>query len=319
MTPPTPEPDRPTITREMVRGFVDGELPREEHEAVLDALMSDPAVAELVQTERKLRHTLAGCMDCQITMRCPDALKARLAEICDESADDTPMPTTDEAGNEQTSPAVIGQVGGGGWGRSALAFAAMFIAAAVLVAVVMNSRGVGADRFLPGPDAAVLPAGLPMDFAKRHVLCATGVIDLMKPEAVPEDSDLLKADLAARFGSSPESMDLSSLGYRIGDTGICYVPGVGAVHTVFVADSNDRSDSVSVWVIGHDPERALKLGKLYEVIDNKHPHPMVMWTDGKLDYYVVGDDYDAVSAVPAILDPDSVSRVGEHGAVAVNY
>ncbi|MEM6757152.1 MAG: hypothetical protein AAF586_08300 [Planctomycetota bacterium] len=316
MTTPTPESDRPTITREMVRGFVDGELTRDEHDAVLEALMSDPAVADLVQTERKLRNTLAGCMDCQITMRCPDALKARLAEICDD--DDDARPDNESAEPETAPPATIGRVGGDGWGRSALALAAVFLAAATLIAVVV-SRGGSGDGALPGPDAAMLPAGLPMQFAKRHVLCTTGVVDLMQEDAVPNEIEPLTAALAQRFGASPGSMDLSSMGYRLSKTGECYVPGVGAVHAIYVADADSRHDAVSLWVIDHDAERAMKPGRVYNVIDHHMPNPMVMWTDGSLDYYAVGDDYEAISALPPVVDPDGVSAAIDERAIAVNY
>lgn len=317
MTSPAHEPDRPTITREMVRGFVDGELSRPEHDAVLEALMSDKDVAELVQTERRLRKTLAGCMDCQVTMRCPDALKARLAEICDDDEGQTAPPSDSSANADPTQPATIGRVGGGGWGRSALALAAVFLAAATLVIVAVGRGGSGGDA-LPGPDAAMLPAGLPMQFAKRHVLCTTGITDLMQDDAVPDELEPLSAELLARFGAAPGSIDLTQAGYRLSKAGECYVPGLGAVHAIYASNDEGRQDAVSLWFIGHDAERAMQPGRVYTVIDRDMPNPMVMWTDGRLDYYAVGDDYDAVSGLPAVVDPDGVSAQVNERSIAVN-
>jgi len=310
----TPEPQ--PITREMVRAFVDGELDCADHRRVLSALMSDPQVAALVQTEQKLRQTLAGCMDCHVTMRCPDALKARLAEICESSEADTttttpaaasPAPAADPTPAPSPAPSPLATIGGSGWGRPALLFAAAFLVAALLVALAVlpaGPLGTGNASLATGPDAALLPDGLPTRFAKRHVMCTTGLAELANVQAMPHDPQPLSQLVADRFGAAPATLDLAPAGYRLARSGDCFLPGNNAVHAIYLASQPDRSDSLSLWVIDHNPDRALTPGRLYTPIDANHPHPMVMWTDGRLDYYLVGENADALNRLPALLDPD---------------
>ena len=39
----------------------------------------------------------------------------------------------------------------------------------------------------------------------------------------------------------------------------------------------------------------------YTVMTDEMPHPMIMWSDGSLDYYLVGDDYDTLGRVASVV------------------
>ncbi|MEO0587557.1 MAG: hypothetical protein AAF078_07950 [Planctomycetota bacterium] len=320
-TPPNPAPDaNPAITREMIRGFVDGELPRDDHARVLEALMSDPAVAALVQTEQRLRQTLEGCMDCKVTMRCPDALKSRLSEICDECESDTTEVQSHEddaplatLGPDTDSPAPLGVRGSEGWGRPALALAAMFLVGTALIVTALNA---GNRQPAPGlgPAAAMLAPDLPMLFAKRHVACGTGIIELMTADDLVASPDVLPAALAARFGAQPTgSLDLGPTGFALVGVGECYVPGKGAVHAMYATTTPGRADGLSLWLIAHDPAVGMEPATRYTVMTDEMPHPMIMWSDGSLDYYLVGDDYDTLGRVASVVSASLAAHEASPG------
>ncbi|MEM6332787.1 MAG: hypothetical protein AAF823_05545 [Planctomycetota bacterium] len=311
MTPETPiNPDpgntpKAAISREMVRGFVDGELARDEHARVLDALMSDPAVASLVQTEQRLRQTLEGCMDCQVTMRCPDALKARLSEICSETDTNAPAAAaTHEPADLRLPtdpPAPLPLPAQSGWGRPALALAAMFLVGTALLVTALNRSNAPATPAL-GPDAAMLAPDLPLQFAKRHVTCNTGLTQLMAADDLVASPDALPTALLARFGAQPTgTLDLHAHGFRLAAVGECYVPGQGAVHAMYAATAPGRDDGLSLWLIAHNPDIGMQPATRYTVMADHMPHPMIMWSDGGLDYYLLGEDYDAITRAAAVI------------------
>ncbi|MEM8783849.1 MAG: hypothetical protein AAGE65_13475, partial [Planctomycetota bacterium] len=60
---------------ERIAAFADGELNPEECCDLLREAAEQPDVAKSAEHQRQLRKLLAGCMDCEVTMRCPDELK----------------------------------------------------------------------------------------------------------------------------------------------------------------------------------------------------------------------------------------------------
>jgi hypothetical protein len=127
---------------------------------------------------------------------------------------------------------------------------------------------------------------------------------LVNADAMPTAPRPLADLIAGRFGVSPASLDLAPVGYALLRSGDCSIPGVGAVHAIYAATAPGRTDAVSLWVIGHDPAWASEPGRVYTAIDAEHPHPMLFWTDGRLDYYLVGEHLDAIRRVPAIVSGD---------------
>ena len=285
----------PHKTWEKIAAFADGELSGEECCDLLKEAMDQPDHAQCVEYQQQLRKLMAGCMDCEKTMRCPDELKNCIEGLADEHCTDatkdeavTPAAVTSTQAplKASPSPSVIARIGQ--WAPLAVA-AALFIAAIGVYQGARNTPGGSVE-------AGLLPVALVSEMEARHVRCTSGATPLYMNEAFPTDIELLDEALTDRFGPemADAALDLSSIGYAYRVAGLCTVPGRGAVHVVYTSNTPDphgRQRSLSLWIKPYNAETdpAIEPGDMHTAADDKHAHPIVVWRDAAMIYYLVGD------------------------------
>ncbi len=295
-SPDTPHPDSwdtPELW-EKIAAFADGELSAEECCALLREAMADPDRARCVEHQQKLRELLSGCMDCRKTMRCPDELKRCIEGLADEhcTGSKTNKPPNaekqrDEASDRFKHPSTLARLSA--WLPLAAA-AVLFLAA---LAVFFNAPRGGTA---PAPTASLISAARINHFEQRHVRCTSGVIMPVAADTFPDDVTLLGDALADRLDTPLGDMplDLGSIGYDYRLAGLCTVPGRGAVHIIYASHATDehgRQRTLSLWIKPYDPQTdpGLEPGVPAVAADESHPHPIVVWRDDRLIYYLVGD------------------------------
>jgi len=144
-------------------------------------------------------------------------------------------------------------------------------------------------------------------FGGRHVTCARDSEYMAGVDEFPQNLTELPGALTEYFHTpiDPDSLNLSGLGYDFAVAGLCVLPGSGSVHVIYHEQTEtptDQPNALSLWMrpidtsdTSTDPAQAqLKPDKLYASKATEHDHPMIVWRQGGMGYYLVGDDYDTV-------------------------
>ncbi len=319
MTSPNDAPSRPDFWQRLA-AYADGELDAAQCRALLreaQALPDAPEASRCAEHQRQLRTLLAGCMDCQKTMRCPDELRRCIEGIaqdcgCDEAS------STDARANREKAPAPLAFAGASSsasawrWG----------IAAALLFALIGGMYALTSPRGNPsqiaeGPRSAQPPAaaaaGVSLaSFAERrlqglvtrHVRCSAGLSSPGNTDAFATDPDALAGQVADTLDCPPlpVDLDLAPAGLTLRLAGRCTAPGPGAMHLIYDAapSTNTPTDpdtppaptaTVSLWIKPYDPhaDPICTPGHLEVLADDGTPHPVMLWRDERLMYVLVGD------------------------------
>jgi len=285
--------------RRYVEAFADGELDVEQSLRLLERMAMDPNTTKRVLHQQQLRQRTAKAMSAP--ERAPDGLREKLEKM----AQDTPAPgeAVSQRAPRRGRRGVVAQIGR--WAPAA--------AAAVLLITTISIIGVNQSPVTPGQRAGtVLTQSQVMQFERRHVRCAQGVSSLMNAERFPRQVTRLPGALRDYFDRSMGAppLDLSALGYEYVQTGECHVPGEGAVHLVYrAAERTGRSDRVSLWIRPDDGRLKLDRDHMYVAADEQSPHPLLIWKQNGMVYYLAGDALDRVQRVAAHLRGDD----GAHG------
>ena len=263
------------------RAFADGEL---DAQRALDlfARESDPAAMKArVAHQQALREAVGRVMD-QPT--CPAKLRVAVMGVAQEK--------------QPESPAVIGRIGFTRWLPAAVA-ALLLVSTLAVYQFSSPTSPPATDQTLT--TAGILPAAQVERFAKRHVSCTRLMAKLHRVDDFPQDVKALPGVVEHEVGSAVPSLDLSSLGYRFDRAGMCNLPGSGSAHLIYIADSGDRGDAISLWLRHYTGSPAIDADTLYHVTSTDVAHPMLIWRDANTIYYLVGDGGDAVDQVADYL------------------
>lgn len=277
----------PSTTNDLIAALADGELDLREHPEALAKIGEDPQAAQRVAFQQQLKQACGKAMDTP-DMKCPEALAARLLAMASGEAEGKPAAPATPAPSAQAEPyegpAVIGRIGR--WVPAAVA-AVLLIAAGILFTQANPDGGVGIQS------AAFFPVDQVDQFTGRHGDCAIDLTKLKDADRFGETSefDQLPGKLADHFQTSTDGMRLSldGIGYDYQLTGACALPGSGAVHIVY-RNQSDPGKAISLWIKPIKPDQAeLKEGQVYSIAGDEPMQPVIIWRQGELVYYLVGD------------------------------
>ncbi|MFI4861211.1 MAG: hypothetical protein ACIAXF_11070 [Phycisphaerales bacterium JB063] len=295
----------PSTTPEMLAALADGELDLRNCPDAIAKLAADPQGAQRIAFQQQLCRSVASAMDGP-SMRCPDALRAQVMQLVDRespaatptnAAAASPAPAPRPAPTPRQSP-VLAQIGR--WAPTAVA-AVMLIAA---TAVFFSTSRPG----MPGSAASpVLDVSTVQMFANRHMACAGDPDDqLHNNERFGKDIQQLPGKISDYFHHRVDgvSLDLSTIRYDYQLAGACSIPGSGGVHLVYRHhDSPDRA--MSLWIVPADPALAddMQQGRVYVETADGLDHPVILWVDQGLMFYLVGDSLEDVQHAVETLRP----------------
>ncbi len=286
-----------------ISAFADGELSGQPRQEMLSRSASDEQVAAKVSHQRQLRDAVARAMD-RSDLAAPAALRSRIEAI----ADDADRVEAAEGGAFH-EPAVVGWIGR--WAPAAAA-AVLFIAA---LAVVNLGRGP-----TPPPGAGIIPVGQVEMLTKRHVSCSTDVSKLYEIEGMTDTASIsaLPAALAQTLGHATPGLDLSGIGYNFERIGSCPIPGKDAVHLIYRADpSTGRADRMSLWIFPDDGRLPIPAGAIYVAADDQYAHPVLVWRNAGIAYFLVGDSMEGVEKAADMLTPAGVQKADDTAPSAI--
>ncbi len=303
---------------EKVAAFADGELPAEECCALLKKALDEPTTVKRVEYQQQLRKLMAGCMDCEVTLRCPEELKKRLEGIAEACCGGEPDASTeavsasawgggkpDARGPRRASASVLRSeaVEEDGVFRVLLRWLPLAAAAALFVAA--SGVYLEANREEAG---VVLVSSDVRNMELRHVRCGSGVSALHMTDLFPERGNVAQLPAvvvqALNLTTPLASLDLSSVGYAYVGAGLCNAPGGSAVHILYAhTDADSRQRTISLWVqnASHTPPAAGSGGNVEVLADKSSPHPVLHWSGGGAGYYLVGDAMRDLEAAREVL------------------
>ncbi|MEM9916263.1 MAG: hypothetical protein AAF911_15015 [Planctomycetota bacterium] len=285
----------PQETAELLPAFADGELDAEQNLRVLEAMAADPTNTQRVLHQQQLKQACGRVMTSPET-RCPDALRDQIIAMASEAeAASTTAPATGMSagvsggGGEDDNPvlALIGR-----WVAPLAVAATLFIGALVALNVMSDSGGYTSD--------GLITASLAQTFGQRHAKCALGEAGPYGTELFPAEVDQLDDALVQHVGQELDgaALNLSTLGYDYKVAGFCPLPGGDSVHVIY---ENPEGQTLSLWVKAYDGKPTLDPGVPYVPPHDHTAQPMMVWREGDMVFYLVGDTMDDVKqAQPAI-------------------
>ncbi len=300
-------------TRE-VMAFSDCEMAEGDRINMLDRIASDGELAKQIKHQQQLKTKIARCMTEDESCKCPDVLKDKIAGMFAEAegighAAGLNLTQANEGNRWSTMTGgsdIIGKIGR--WAPAAVA-AVFFISAAIVMYAPRSSNGLvpkgaslGGNQLVGG----VIPPSMVNMFEKRHVGCSREVQTLHQDPNLPRKIEALPGALSARFNSSTNGLDLRGIGYVFDRVGQCTVPGNVGVHLIYQAEpGTGHRDAISLWIAPVTPELKVAEGKVYEISGREKAHPILMWRQGEMGYYLVGDSLEATQKAADQLRQDS--------------
>ncbi len=288
------------ITPDHLSAFADGELDSASTMRLLELMASDPGLARQALDAQKFKQAVGRSMQMQVPPM-PADLQARITQIAQSVDADhdqpsqpsaplafPPQPTT--AATPPPRPPSQGPL----WfiGRwSPAAIAAMLLIATLVARIVPASTAevFDPDRHLAYP--GIIPVSQVDRFASRHVRCLDQIESLRETTKFPEKVELLPLSVEQVVGCRPgPTLDLSTLGYTFWKAGECGIPQNKAVHLIYRAlPDTGRQDSLSLWMVRDDGQLSIEEGQTYLATPESAVHPVIVWRDGGMVYYLVGD------------------------------
>ncbi len=315
--------------------FVDGELADERVEMMLQALSQDPSIAAQLLDQRRYKAACQRAGTSLLNDAaggCPPELAAKLREITaatqaatqataqakteaslepesvatgtkvtpgdgpivtpslvPETADATQtVPPSQSMADRNDAPSPLARIGF--WGP--LAAAAVLAIGVFLGSAISQQEPVSVDN--------LLPASMVTQMSQRHITCADDPTELIGDSSLPGNSTELPRALQTRYGGiGVTGLDLSSAGYQFEAVGKCSIPGGDAVHLIYQSlPDSGFTDTVSLWIrpLPEDGDSELVEGRVH-MIKQDNCASVYVWTQGKMIYYLAGDNDEHCSTV----------------------
>ena len=298
------QPEHTPTTPELLSALADGELDLRESTDALEQIADDPRGAQRIAFQQQLRRSVASAMD-EPSMRFPEALRSEIERIAHGTPSETPAATSaTSAAVVATAPStplapaqspVLARIGR--WAPAAVAAVLLFAAVGVFVA--------GRSGGPQGPATPVLDVNSIHAFGQRHMACTGDPSQqLHSHERFGQTLQELPGNLSDYFHHNIDAatLDLSNVEYDYQLAGVCSTPGSGAVHIVYRHHDNpDRA--ISLWIVPSQERitQQMQPGRLYIETAEDMDHPVILWEDGGLLFYLIGDSLeDAQHAVQAL-------------------
>jgi len=281
----------PKPISELLAALADDELCLKANPDALSQIGQDPQAAQRVACQKQLRKACAKAMD-QPTMRCPDALAAKLRAIAMQDS------ARSASASPYVGPAVVGRIGR--WMPAAVA------AVLLLTSLVMFMQSGGSVGGTTGSSlASLMTVGTVGQFDSRHRECAD------KPELLHDhevfgnsaEFDRLPGKIGNYFHTSADGVRLSldEIGYDYQLTGACTLPGNKAVHILY-RHRADPSHAISLWLTADDGSFGkLEPDRVYVEAGKTLDHPVIIWRNAGMIYYLVGDSLEDAHEAVAVL------------------
>ena len=274
--------------RKYLAAFADGELEVQQNLQMLEHMAMNPQATRRVMHQQQLRRAVGQAMKTDAPPA-PQALVDRVTRLAQE-----PQPATVSRSGPRPGPA--GRAPTLGWvGRwQPAAVAAVLLVAAIFVATT-GRHADGTHLLLP---AATIHA-----FQHRHVECSRTPQMPDGKEAFFQDLERLPPSIESHLGRpATPSLDLTPLGYQFQAAGKCNVPGEPAVHMIYSAMAHTgRNDSLSLWIRVYEGQPSIEAGRIYAGTPGDSTHPVLLWRQGEMIYYLTGDASAPVSDAASAL------------------
>ncbi|XAM00871.1 hypothetical protein OT109_05690 [Phycisphaeraceae bacterium D3-23] len=299
----------PSTTPEMLAALADGELDLRDCPDALAKISADSQGAQRIAFQQQLRRSVASAMDGP-SMRCPDALRSQIESLAISTtthgeapaaqppppAQPAPLPAVHSVA-PHGQPAVIGRIGR--WAPAAVAAVLLIAATAVFFS--------GGSDSPAGPATPILDARTVQTFGTRHMHCADNPADTLKEsDRFGHGVDELPTTLDDYFSRSVDGVafDLSAVQYDYQLAGVCNIPGSGAVHLVYRHHDHPER-AMSLWIVPANEEitRNMQQGRVYVETATGLDHPVILWEDNGLIFYLVGDSLEDVQHAVETLRP----------------
>ncbi|MEM1353962.1 MAG: hypothetical protein AAGH88_03670 [Planctomycetota bacterium] len=294
----------PKTTDELIAALADGELELCQCPDLFAKLADDPECGRKLAEQKKLREAICGCLQ-DTEPFCPDALRAQIESMCaeDDQQAKSSNPSLASAPAQPKVPSAPSSISNPVLARIGRWVPAAVAAVLLLAAGILFSQASANSRGGDGPNA-LLTVSQVNQFAGRHGDCGMDPTILKDRDRFgdPESVQALPGHISDYFNRSADGMnlDLSRVGYRYQMTGACSLPSSGAIHLVY-RKLGDPSKAMSLWLRPDDGSVAIEPGRLYVEAGDNLDHPVVLWKDNGMVYYLVGDSLeDTHKAVDAL-------------------
>lgn len=276
-----------------LEAFADGELPQECRLEVMEYLAEHPQAMRQIIAAQRMRAACCRVIETTCGTGCCNEVKRRIAEL----AQNQPLQAS---GTSEGFSSGHMQADHGGWKLTfsrwmPLAVAAMFFFAAIL------ALNLAAKRSSLG-DGSIIPVSQVELFQWRHTRCSLA-IDELHTSQYPQQIEALPGAIADTLGHQPYPvLDLAKMGYVFERAGPCSIPSAKSIHLIYKArPETGRDDRLSLWIEPDDGKLAIEAGKPYHITGERAAHPVLVWKDADMVYYLVGDSDSSVEQAASTL------------------
>ena len=245
--------------------YADGELDAGALERVRQYVAENPSAAGKVNLHRKLRETGRRVM---AGTAVPAGLLGRIEGLVDEAAS-APM-------RPQRGWRI------GGWAMAAAAVLVVGIGSVVIWST-LGGRGVEVVR---GSD--LVPVGWVESASKVHIECSKHAAHFAPPFARVLTE--LPESLRGYLGQTAQCPDLSRMGYQFAGCGPCRIPGGKTAHLLYRPADGQGRGTLSLFVQRDEGQLKVDGGKVYLSRDASDGTEMIVWREGGVVYYLVGEN-----------------------------
>ena len=273
--PPTDEKE----IRKYLPAFADGELEVEQNLRVLEHMAMNPRATRRVMHQQQLRQAVDQSVR-NATPPAPEALKRKITKMAEQAGEKNAAAAA--------TPSTRSRFRIAAWIPTAIAALLLLGAGVLFYAAATRHPGASNSGVASRPSLAM---ELPVlnDLIAKHELCVHPLEELYHGSIFPREIENVPAAVRKVFGKDSYTLlDLTDLGYRYADAGVCPIGAGKAVHVVY-RRINNPTDRLSLWIQPDDGHLDVKRDTPYAVTGKQTSHPIIMWCHAGMTYYLVGD------------------------------
>lgn len=177
---------------------------------------------------------------------------------------------------------------------------------AAAAALLLLSVGLGSGWIIFGPrNTENDPVSAVLASAVTHIHVDCSRAPSMHTADFPHELGELQDSLKKTLGGVESHPDLSSIGYRYIGAGPCGNPLTGTVHLLYQSNRQPVADTLSLFVTEFHGQVHVGDGKVYWVHGKDSAHPMLVWRNKELVYFLVGDAEKPVIQAADVMHVDA--------------
>jgi anti-sigma factor RsiW len=182
------------------------------------------------------------------------------------------------------------------WRARSQAWLGLAAAALFFIAV-----GLSFGRLMFGSSLRSTPAPASVVAAVTHIHVDCSRAPSLHHAPFPHELGELSDQLKQYLGKPNPWPDLSPIGLQYIGAGPCSAPMQGTVHLLYKSTRAFYTDTVSLFVQPYRGQISAVEGKLYWAAGIDSPHPMLVWRQSGLVFYLVGDGSHEVVAAAQFM------------------